>query len=230
METPFIYSKMASILNDVDAIKKDKTNTQQNYKFRGIDDMYNALHVLFAKYQVFITSNVLKIEREERTSIKGTNLIYTVIQIEFNFITIDGSSVSSIMIGEAMDSGDKSANKAMSTALKYALMQAFLIPTDDLIDSDKDTYEVKGKKKDIQTEIIQEIGHKFNFDKWDKVFLDDKKIKYASKIYQLSDKAYEQLQKWIESQLGYEHEKMLIAQDQQSTIDFLDNMKQEGKV
>jgi hypothetical protein len=50
------------------------------------------------------------------------------------------------MIGEAMDSADKASNKAMSTALKYTLMQMFLIPTKDEKDTEYQTHEVSPKK------------------------------------------------------------------------------------
>ncbi len=44
-----------------------------------------------------------------------------------------------------MDSGDKSANKAMSAAYKYALMQVFCIPTDEPKDTENETHEVAPK-------------------------------------------------------------------------------------
>ena len=36
--------------------------------------------------------------------------------------------VTEVTFGEAMDSGDKATNKAMSVALKYLLIQTFQIP------------------------------------------------------------------------------------------------------
>jgi len=123
-------------MQDVEAITKGKTNQQQNYKFRGIDDMYNALHPLFKKHSVFITSNVLESKREERQTAKGGFLMYSIIKVCFRFYTTDGTFIESIIEGEAMDSGDKATNKALSTALKYALMQMFLIPTDEKIDTE----------------------------------------------------------------------------------------------
>jgi hypothetical protein len=45
--------------------------------------------------------------------------------------------------GEAMDSGDKSTNKAMSAAYKYAAFQSFCIPTEGDNDSENQTHEVK---------------------------------------------------------------------------------------
>jgi hypothetical protein len=133
-------------MKDVEHIGKDRQNTQQNYTFRGIDDMYNELHRHFSKHEVFITSEVISTEREERQTKNGGNLIYSILNIKHTFYATDGSSVSSVMIGEAMDSADKASNKAMSTALKYTLMQMFLIPTKDEKDTEYQTHEVSPKK------------------------------------------------------------------------------------
>jgi hypothetical protein len=65
----------------------------------------------------------------------------------------DGSSHVISTIGEAMDSGDKATNKAMSAAYKYALMQAFCIPTEGDNDSENQTHEVMSEStfdKDLE--------------------------------------------------------------------------------
>lgn len=127
-----IYEKMAAILKDVPAVGKNKKSTapgQGGYSFRGIDDVIEALTNTLAAHQVFYSPTVLEDKREERPSKSGGLLIYTILKIRFDFFTIDGSSVSATVIGEAMDSGDKSANKAMSAAQKYCLTQIFNIPT-----------------------------------------------------------------------------------------------------
>lgn len=141
-----IYKALDNIMQEIEAIGKNKTNQMQGYKFRGIDDMYNALQPLFKKNHVFITSNVLESKREERITTKGGTLIYTIAKCQFKFFTTDGSFVESILEGEAMDSGDKSTNKAMSTALKYALMQMFLIPTEEVLDTEYESHKIQPKK------------------------------------------------------------------------------------
>ena len=148
-----IYQAMAAIMNDIEAIGKNKKNAQQGYTFRGIDDMYNFIHPLFKKHGVFITSNVIESKREERQTQKGGALIYTIVKCQFSFYATDGSSVSSTVEGEAMDSGDKSTNKALSAALKYALMQMFLIPTEEKLDTEYETHEVKAKEKKQEARI-----------------------------------------------------------------------------
>jgi hypothetical protein len=145
MSSPNIYQAVNAIMQEIEAIGKNKTNSMQGYKFRGIDDMYNALQPLFKKHAVFITSNVLESKREERLTKSGGALIYTIAKCQFKFFTTDGTFIESVLEGEAMDSGDKSTNKAMSTALKYALMQMFLIPTEEKLDTEYDTHEVVSK-------------------------------------------------------------------------------------
>lgn len=140
-----IQSNIIKIMGLIGSISKSNTNKTQGYKFRGIDDLYNALNKHLAEVGVFITSDVLNVQREEKTSKNGGLLIYSIITMKFKFIAEDGSFVESTTIGEAMDSGDKSMNKAMSTAYKYALMQIFCIPTEEPKDSEVDTYEVKPK-------------------------------------------------------------------------------------
>ncbi len=147
MENKLIFEKINAIMSDVPAIGKDRKSKQQGYNFRGIDDMYNSLHTLFAKHQVFFTSELLASCREERETKNGGSLIYSILDIKFTFYAEDGSSISSTFRGEAMDSGDKASNKAASVALKYALMQMFLIPTAEDKDTENDSPEPIVKKQ-----------------------------------------------------------------------------------
>ena len=82
---PLIFQTINSVLKDVTAIGKDKKNTQQGYSFRGIDDLYNELHGLFAKHGLFCTSELVGSLREERTSKSGGATIYSIIDIKFTF-------------------------------------------------------------------------------------------------------------------------------------------------
>lgn len=129
---------MVAIMRSVEHVGKDKKNHQQGFNYRGIDDLYNTLHNAFANNGVIIVHEVLDIQREERTSSKGGLLLWTIQKIKFKFMAEDGSFIEAILIGEAMDSSDKGTNKANSVALKYALMQMFLIPTEELKNQEPD--------------------------------------------------------------------------------------------
>jgi hypothetical protein len=142
-----IFEAMAEVMRDVDAIGKNQKNQQQGFKFRGIDDVYNAVHPILAKHGVFTAPTVLTERTEERQTKSGGNLIYRILTIKYTFFASDGSSFESTVVGEGMDSGDKGANKAMAVAHKYALLQTLCIPTEDMIDPDSQTVEPSVPKK-----------------------------------------------------------------------------------
>ncbi len=151
--TPLIFGKISEIMSKVGAIGKERKNTAQNYSFRGIDDMYNALNSHLSEAKVFFAPEVLSVEREERATKSGGTLIYTVVTMKFTAYAEDGSNVCTVTVGEAMDSGDKSCNKAMSTAYKYALMQIFCIPTEEEKDTEYQSHEVAPKVKKYTEEV-----------------------------------------------------------------------------
>lgn len=146
-----IYKKMAAILADTSAIAKTKRNAAQGFNFRGIDDVMNELHNSFATHGVFLTTQVLELTKEERQTQKGGTMVHQFQKLCFTFWAEDGSSVNSIVYGEAMDSGDKAGNKCMSIGLKYALLQAFLIPTEDMVDPDLNSHQITSDKKSSAT-------------------------------------------------------------------------------
>lgn len=137
-----IYKQISLVMNEVVAIGKNKTNIQQGYKFRSIDTIYNMIHPLFSKHGVFTVPEVLTSVRSEKPTKAGGLMTYTVATIKFNFYAEDGSSVSAIVIGEGSDSGDKSSNKAMAAAHKYALLQVLCIPFEDIKDADETSHEI----------------------------------------------------------------------------------------
>lgn len=134
-----IYETITKIISEVPAIQKNKNNLQQHFKFRGIDDVMNAINPLLAKHKLFIVPRVLEQTREERETKQGGNLIYSICKIQYTFYAEDGTHIEAITIGEGMDSGDKATNKAMAIAMKYALFQVFCIPTEEMIDPDSET-------------------------------------------------------------------------------------------
>lgn len=150
MENPMIYSAIVDAMGQINAIAKGRSNSMQNFKYRGIDDVMNELHPILAKCGIFIVPTVLEEQRAEGKTSKGGVIYFTRLKIKFTFYAKDGSFFESVVIGEAMDSGDKASNKALSIGLKYALLQVFCIPTEDDKDPDSVSYdfiENKGAEK-----------------------------------------------------------------------------------
>lgn len=144
---PMIFAAISNVMKEIGAIGKTSKNTQQGFMFRGIDAVMNAINPALIKHRIFIVPEILEQTREERQTKSGNNLIYSVCRIRYTFYAQDGSSISAVVIGEGMDSGDKATNKAMSIAFKYACFQVFCIPTEEMVDPDAECHEVKPKAK-----------------------------------------------------------------------------------
>ena len=154
-ETKTVYTLIAAVMKDLaeNGISKEHKNQQQGYKFRGIDDVYNSLSPIMSKHGLVILPRVLTRECVERTTKSGGALFYSFVEVEYDFVSAsDGSTHTVKTFGEAMDSADKSTNKAMSAAYKYACIQAFCIPTEGDNDADGQTHDVAGKKAEKKPE------------------------------------------------------------------------------
>lgn len=137
-----VYKSIAKITGELSkqGISKDRKNQQQGYDFRGIDDIYNTLSGLLAENNLCIFPFCEERNTVERTTKTGGVIFYTTVKMKYKLISaIDGSSVECCTVGEAMDSADKSTNKAMSAAYKYLCLQIFCIPTEGDNDADATT-------------------------------------------------------------------------------------------
>ena len=151
-----IYQAMAEILAEIPSIGKGNRNKDQGFNYRGIDDVYNALHPLLARHKVFMAPTVLSRASEERTTKNGGVLQCVTLSVEYRFFHADGSSISCTVMGEGRDTSDKATNKAMAAAHKDALLQTFCIPTEDigLDDPDAETPEPVQPKQDARPQIM----------------------------------------------------------------------------
>lgn len=148
-ETKTVYQLISEVSAEMakEGISKNNKNQTQGYKFRGIDDVYNALAPIMSKAGLVVLPRVLARECIERQTKSGGALFYTTVEMEFDFVSsFDGSKHVVKTFGEAMDSADKSTNKAMSAAYKYACMQSFCIPTEGDNDADTITHSVAPSK------------------------------------------------------------------------------------
>jgi hypothetical protein len=132
---PSVYELMTLVMRDVRNVGKNGENKSQDYKFRGVDDAIGALAQPLRDHGVFMTPEVLDFE----TSVRGRQNA-VMMRVAFHFYGPAGDHVTAITMGEASDFADKASNKAMSAALKYALIHTFMIPVDSksLDEGDRD--------------------------------------------------------------------------------------------
>lgn len=142
-----IFEKISAVMAEIEAIAKNRDNTQQKFKFRGIDDVYNAIHDAMAKHKIFTVPEVLNRQYKEKQTNSGGLIMERILTIRYRFYAEDGSFIDAVVDGEAMDTGDKATSKCMAIAHKYVLLQIFCIPTEDIKevgakDPDETSYEV----------------------------------------------------------------------------------------
>ncbi|APD18732.1 hypothetical protein SEA_BIOSCUM_38 [Streptomyces phage Bioscum] len=135
-DLPRVFAVIHGVMRDVMPVSKDKQNQQQNYNFRGVDDAMSAMAGPMRNHGCFIAPEVIEHKQRPRGE-KGTHTVLTML---YRIYGPAGDCLAVTIPGEAMDTADKSTNKAMSAALKYMLFQVFMIPVDarSIDDGDRD--------------------------------------------------------------------------------------------
>lgn len=162
-----IYKKMSEVMKDIGSVGKDQKNSAQGFKFRGIDQFVNSLYPALTKHGVFMAPRCVSEQHELKEVTRGSGKAgidkHVTIMMEYDFFAEDGSKVTVGPIpAEGLDSGDKATNKALSAALKYALIQTFSIPTEDMAEGDFETPVIGSKnlvdKADVSVQTTTAVN------------------------------------------------------------------------
>lgn len=135
-----VHSAIAAIAKaiSVEGIAKSGKNEADGYSFRSIDDILDTLSPLLASHDVVILPTVIDRECVERRTASGMALFYVTVRVRYDFVsTLDGSTATVEVFGEAMDQSDKATNKSMTAAYKVAVTQAFCIATKNTVETDQ---------------------------------------------------------------------------------------------
>jgi hypothetical protein len=136
-----IVGLLSKVMEDAGVVKKGERNQHQNFSFRGIDAVTNAVSPALRKHGVIVVPHVIDYQHETVTVGSTAKSMASVrVLVRYTFHADDGSSIETVVPGESFDSGDKATAKAMSIAFRIALLQTLCLPTDDT-DPDHDTYE-----------------------------------------------------------------------------------------
>lgn len=137
-----VQQAIIGVMRDVRAVGKDGFNTNQRYDFRGIDGVLNAVGPALRKHGVFPTSRIVGEPEFGTVPTKNgqANTVRAVVEYTFHGPGSSDDTVSTQVIADQFDSGDKACAKMMSVALRVALIQILALPTHEK-DPDVDTYE-----------------------------------------------------------------------------------------
>lgn len=131
-----ITQAINAVMSKVGYVQKQKAK-ELNYTYAGEAALIAAIRPWLVEYGIVIyPSGVSDLRVETYTTSKGSVMNHTVGLFKFTFAHAEsGTTLEVQVLGEGADTGDKSANKAMTGALKYAWRQTFGIETGD--DPDK---------------------------------------------------------------------------------------------
>lgn len=136
-----IVKLLSQVMAEVGAVRKGDRNSQQNFNFRGIDAVTNAVSPALRKAGVIVTPQVIDYQYGSVTvGSKGTVMGHVKVMVRYTFHAPDGSSLETVVPAESFDSGDKATAKAMSVAFRTCLLQTLCLPTDE-VDPDATSYE-----------------------------------------------------------------------------------------
>lgn len=125
-----IISIIPKIREELGAIgKNDEATAGARFKYRGHDEVVNAIVPLFNKYGVFTTVEDEHIHYEGRPAANAKWNTAALIRKKVTFWAPDGSNVSSTVVAESTDNGNKATGQAQTYAYRFALTQTFTIPT-----------------------------------------------------------------------------------------------------
>lgn len=137
-----IYKQIPLCIGSIKAVGRNHTNDAQGFKFRSINDVFDAVNKVFAEHSVTIEPRY-EIIRDEIGKNKNNNpQRMCLLKGTFKLFADDGSYIQVETYGEGIDAGDKAFYKAQTGALKYCLFQTLQIPVADPNDPDFTTTEI----------------------------------------------------------------------------------------
>jgi hypothetical protein len=135
-----------AVMAEVQGIAKKEKNAAQNFNFRGIDAVMNAVGPALRKHGGYLTQSIISVDYSTMASKNGGSLNIVRGIVQFNIFGSEGEPVTGDVAAESFDSGDKATAKMMSVALRTFLLQALALPTDEP-DPDLAIYEL-GEQSD----------------------------------------------------------------------------------
>jgi hypothetical protein len=139
MAAPLVYRAINAIMSEFAAagVAKTRTNVVDDYQYRSIDDLLNALSPILARHRLCVLPRVIeRVETEKRGADAGL-LVSVSVRVAFSLVSVKDASTHEVeAFGEALDESDKATAKAMSAAYKCAMIQTFCIPVKGSEDAD----------------------------------------------------------------------------------------------
>lgn len=129
---------LAEAVKKVEAVGKDRETDQgPRYRYRGIEDVMNALHPILSELGLTLHVDTVEYELDWRVASNNKERRTATLCIRCGITGPDGTVLRlGSWWGEGDAYDDKATNKAYSAALKLMLLHVFHVPTEDMTDTE----------------------------------------------------------------------------------------------
>jgi hypothetical protein len=126
-----LRQKLAEVRRRIGYVQKRGHNERFNYSYVTAADIAGSVGDILAELGVVVIPTVEDISYESAVG-RGEATRMARVIMAYTFADVDsGEEVIAKVAGQGFDAGDKAPYKAMTGALKYALLQSFLLATGD---------------------------------------------------------------------------------------------------
>lgn len=126
-----IFEALAAVKDEINKIgvAKERDNTAQGFKYRGIDDALNSFSGPFARAKV-LTTPVFETVLRDEVKTRNSSMFRSIVSCVCTFLSLEDGSTITVgpFEGEATDVLDKATTKATSVALRNLLFMTFTVP------------------------------------------------------------------------------------------------------
>jgi hypothetical protein len=155
-----LRQKLAEVRRRVGYIQKRGHNERFNYSYVTAADIAGSVGDLLAELGVVVIPKLEEISYESAAVNRGDAIRMARVVMAYTFADVDsGEEIIAKVAGQGLDPGDKAPYKAMTGALKYALLQSFLLATgDDPEDERGDArFNAPGSDRAINADEVRDL-------------------------------------------------------------------------
>ena len=152
-----LRQKMGEVRRRIGYIQRRGYNERHNYNYVAAADIAGTIGDILAELGVVVIPRLESITYEPHAPGRPERVARVI--MPYTFTDEDsGEEITARVAGEGLDVGDKASYKAMTGALKYALLQSFLLATgDDPEDERTDSRSGFGSEHPITAEQMREL-------------------------------------------------------------------------
>jgi hypothetical protein len=127
-----LRQKLAVVRRRIAYVQKRGHNERKNYSYVTAADIAGAVGDILAELGVVVVPRLESISHEPSRVARSEVEHVARVVMAYTFMDVDTAEEITVKVaGEGLDAGDKAPYKAMTGALKYALLQSFLLATGD---------------------------------------------------------------------------------------------------